>query len=107
DPVLQQWSYRIMYEGSFPRHPDATLDVHRVGFYMAGDARRILRAGETPSALFIMGSKYSPVVRHSSTYALATPPPTYSAIGGTITYRHGWRVGLHLQAWYTSNTAAG
>src|SRR5699024_8862090 len=111
DPVLQQWSYRIMYEGSFPRHPDIVIDTRHgdawTGFYVANMARRILRAGETPSTIYVMGSRYSEPARHSTTFALATPPPTYSAIGGRIEWRSGWIVTLKLQTWYTSNPDAG
>lgn len=106
DPVLSEWAWRIMWEGNLPRHPEITLDAREM-FTSTAETRVLLRAGETPSAIYLMGSKFTEVCRHGSLPDKTVPPPTYSAIGGEITYRDGWLVTLRLQTWWTDNEDAG
>lgn len=102
DPILDEWAERLEVEGSLPKHPDIVYDTtigpHAGGFLLSGNARALLQAGETPRAVFVAGSAYTPAFA-DSTRGGDRPPPIYTPIGGVIEYADGWRVTMRLQSW--------
>ena len=97
DPVVLEVLNRGRYEGSQPKHPNITRDTRRTnGFYNKGEARAMLKGGETQGVEYLSGSLYSQWMFVA---------PFYGVLGGTIRYEHpGWVIEQNLQFMLATNT---